>query len=179
MLTEIITELIPAKPKSSSVFKNNSERLEICICNQKPEPVRKISKIKKQKKIKKKNPTNEKKKKKTKMSKKNQNTQKKDRKKHKKELKKQISSCLLLSFSVFSLSLSSCDTVCDVVCGSACGVCGECVRCGVCGVSIQNVPACTFETSPCTPATRAHVETHVRVVPVDTKTFLNVHTETF
>ena len=29
-------------------------------------------------------------------------------------------------------------------------------------VSIQNVPVCTFKTSPCVPAPRAHVETHVR-----------------
>ena len=29
--------------------------------------------------------------------------------------------------------------------------------------SIQNVPVCTFKTSPCVPAPRAHVETHVRV----------------
>ncbi len=32
-------------------------------------------------------------------------------------------------------------------------------------VSIQNVPVCTFKTSPCVPAPRAHVETHVRVMP--------------
>ena len=30
----------PAKSKSVSVFKNNSGRLEICICSQKPEPVK-------------------------------------------------------------------------------------------------------------------------------------------
>ena len=32
-------------------------------------------------------------------------------------------------------------------------------------VSVQNVPMCTFKTSPCVPAPRPHVETHVRVVP--------------
>ena len=36
---------------------------------------------------------------------------------------------------------------------------------------IQNVPVCTFKTSPCVPAPRAHVSTHVRVVPVHTGTF--------
>ena len=46
-------------------------------------------------------------------------------------------------------------------------------------VSVQSVPVCTFQTSPCMPAPRAHVETHVRVVPVFTGTFLNVHTEAF
>ena len=48
-------------------------------------------------------------------------------------------------------------------------------RCGVSiqnpRVSIQNVPVCTFKTLPCVPAKRAHVETHVRVVPVHTGTF--------
>ena len=38
-------------------------------------------------------------------------------------------------------------------------------------VSIQNVPVCTFKTSPCVPTPRAHVSTHVRVVPVNTGTF--------
>ena len=46
-------------------------------------------------------------------------------------------------------------------------------------VSVQNVTVCTFKTSPCVPASRAHVETHVRVVPAYTGTFLNVHTEAF
>ena len=36
---------------------------------------------------------------------------------------------------------------------------------------IQNVPVCTFKTSPCVPAPRAHVSTHVRVVPAYTGTF--------
>ena len=38
-------------------------------------------------------------------------------------------------------------------------------------VWIQNVPVCTFKTSPCVPAPRAHVETHVRVVAANTRTF--------
>ena len=86
-----------------------------------------------------------------------------------------VFSCLSLSSFFLSLSLclslSPCDVVCDVVCGSACGVCGVCARCGVCGVSIQNVTVCTDKMSPCMLATRAHVDTHVRVVPVDTGTF--------
>ena len=61
MLTEIITELmleiqicickkkIPEKLKALPVFKDNSGRLEICICDQKPEP-EKNGKIKNQKK---------------------------------------------------------------------------------------------------------------------------------
>ena len=50
-------------------------------------------------------------------------------------------------------------------------------------MSIENVPVCTFKTSPCVPAPRAHVETHVRgarthgdVLNVHTGTFLNPHT---
>ena len=39
----------PPKSKSVSVFKNNSGRLEICICSQKPEPVKKTKKLKTQK----------------------------------------------------------------------------------------------------------------------------------
>ena len=38
-------------------------------------------------------------------------------------------------------------------------------------VWIQNVPVCTFKTSPCVPAPRAHEETHVRVVLACTRTF--------
>ena len=38
-------------------------------------------------------------------------------------------------------------------------------------VSIQNAPVCTFKTSPCVPAPRAHVFQHVRVVPAYTRTF--------
>ena len=40
-------------------------------------------------------------------------------------------------------------------------------------VSTQNVPVCTFRTSPCVPAPRAHVETHARVLPAYTVTFKN------
>ena len=39
----------------------------------------------------------------------------------------------------------------------------------VCG--FRNVTVCTSETSPCVPATRGHVSTHVRVVPAHTGTF--------
>ena len=53
-------------------------------------------------------------------------------------------------------------------------------------VSIQNVSVCTFQTSPCVPAPRAHVETRVGVVPVHTGTFwmyprgrLWIHTRVF
>ena len=38
---------------------------------------------------------------------------------------------------------------------------------------------CGFKTSPCVPAPRAHVETHVRVVPAYMGTFLNAHTKAF
>ena len=38
-------------------------------------------------------------------------------------------------------------------------------------VSIQNVPVWTFKTSPCVRAPRAHVSTHVRVVPAYPTTF--------
>ena len=60
------------------------------------------------------------------------------------------------SFSVFFLSLG---VVCHVVlcCVLGCGV--------VCGVWL-----CPSKTSLCVPAPRAHVETHVRVVPVHTET---------
>ena len=46
------------------------------------------------------------------------------------------------------------------------------------GVGFKNAPVCTFKTSPCMPSTRAHLEKHVRVVPVHTGTFL-MHTESF
>ena len=46
-------------------------------------------------------------------------------------------------------------------------------------VSIQNVSVCTFHTSPCVPAPRAHVETRVGVVPIHTGDFLDVPTEAF
>ena len=35
----------------------------------------------------------------------------------------------------------------------------------------KNASVCTFKTSPCMPAPRAHVLKHVRVVPVHTETF--------
>ena len=38
-------------------------------------------------------------------------------------------------------------------------------------VSVPNTSVCTFKTSPCVPAPRAHVETHVRVLPAYTETF--------
>ena len=38
-------------------------------------------------------------------------------------------------------------------------------------VSVRKTSVCTFKTSPCVPAPRAHVSTHVRVVPLHTGTF--------
>ena len=46
---------------------------------------------------------------------------------------------------------------------------------GVCGFE-KNASVCTFKTSPCVQAPCAHVETHVRLVPAYTGTFLNAHT---
>ena len=40
----------------------------------------------------------------------------------------------------------------------------------VCGLEGEE-GVCTFKTSPCVPAPRAHVEKHVDVVPVHTGTF--------
>ena len=86
--------------------------------------------------------------------------------------------CLSLSLSLsLCLSLLSCGVVvvmcCVVLC---CVVCvNVCVL--VCGtlnprVSTQHVSVCTFKTSlVCTGTTRTHVETCVRVVPVQTGTF--------
>ena len=76
------------------------------------------------------------------------------------------------SFSVslcLSPSLSPCVVLCGVVwcCFVLCVVCG--VRC--CGVRRWRTSVCTFKTSPCIPAPRPHVETHVRVVPANTGTF--------
>ena len=45
-------------------------------------------------------------------------------------------------------------------------------------VSTQNVPVCTFKTSPCVLAPRPHVETHVRMVAGIHGDVLNVHTGT-
>ena len=103
-----------------------------------------------------------------------------------------VPSSLVLSCLSFCLSLSPCDVVCCVVwCVSlwswCClvvvvlfGVC-VCVCSGtlkkrgktVCG--FENVTVCTFKTSPCMPAPRAHVLKHVRLVPVHTGTFW-IHT---
>ena len=84
-----------------------------------------------------------------------------------------VLSCLVLSFSVFFLCLSLSLSPCDVVCDSACGVCRCVVCCAVvwCVCGTLKTPVCRFKTSPCVPAPRAHVETHVRVVPVHTGTF--------
>ena len=62
------------------------------------------------------------------------------------------------------------------LCGRVVVVCCAVVLCGVWHrekprVSTQNVPVCTFKTSPCVPAPRPHVETHVRVLPAFTGTF--------
>ena len=100
------------------------------------------------------------------------------------------SSTLSLSLSMSlsaSVSVSLCLRVvlwscrCVVCCVFWCVCCGVFVcalswwRCGVSiqnlRVSIRNVPVCTFKTLPCVPAKRAHVETHVRVVPVHTVKF--------
>ena len=44
--------------------------------------------------------------------------------------------------------------------------------------NVQHASVCTFQTSPCMPATHAHVAKHVRVLPAYMGTFfLNVHTE--
>ena len=51
-------------------------------------------------------------------------------------------------------------------------VCVWCVGEGREGVSTFKTPSvCRFKTSRCMPAPRAHVETHVHVVPVHTGTF--------
>ena len=101
-----------------------------------------------------------------------------------------LSSCLvsrlpssLLSLSLSSFSVSLCLSLILSPCGVVCVLCCVVSRCGrgcgrgvcVCGVvwhaekprvSVQNVSVCTFKTSPCMLAPSAHVETHVRVVPV-------------
>ena len=55
---------------------------------------------------------------------------------------------------------------------------GVCVSCGTLKKNVEkpvfgfkNASVCTFKTSPCMPAPRAHVLQHVRVVPVHTGTF--------
>ena len=64
--------------------------------------------------------------------------------------------------------------VCVCLCVFVC----VCVCCGTLKkkrekkcVDSKNASVCTFKTSPCMPAPRAHVETHVRVVPAYTGTF--------
>ena len=85
----------------------------------------------------------------------------------------------LLSFSVFfpclCLSLSPCDVACCVV--LCCGGVGHAENL-VCRFKTPSVSR--FKTSPCVPASRAHVETLVGVVPGDvlnrdTEGVLNVH----
>ena len=86
-----------------------------------------------------------------------------------------------MSVSV-SVSLCLCLRVvlCCVVCVLRgvvwCGcVCVVWVCVCVCGVvsawHAEKTSVCRFKTSPCVPAPRAHVVTHVRVVPVHTGTF--------
>ena len=62
-----------------------------------------------------------------------------------------FSSCLLsrLVFSSLSLSVSLCLSLCLLLWWLL-----------LCGVSVHFVSVCTFKTSPCMPAPRAHVETH-------------------
>ena len=111
--------------------------------------------------------------------------------------------CLSLSLSLslyLSLSLSISECCCGRVVVSCCVLCcGVCV-CGVvcsvvCVVWHAEIPVCPIKTSVCTfknvpvyagttgtcvsTCARAHVFQHVRVVPVHTGTFLNVHTGTF
>ena len=50
--------------------------------------------------------------------------------------------------------------------------CPPCVR-------PKKTSVCRCKTSPCVPAPRAHVVTHVRVVPVHTGDVLHLHTEVF
>ena len=69
----------------------------------------------------------------------------------------------VLSSLVFSLSLSPCVVVCCALC---CGVCAV-----WCVVRHTWKKPCVDSTSPCVPAPRPHVVTHVRVVPVHTGTF--------
>ena len=84
-----------------------------------------------------------------------------------------FSLCLCLSLS---LSLCVCLRVMfrvmfRVACDVWCAVCV--VWCGALKnrrVSLQSASVCRSNTSPCMPATRAHVFQHVRVVPVHTET---------
>ena len=73
--------------------------------------------------------------------------------------------CVVLCCVVLCCVVLCCVVLCCVVCYGVRGV--VClVWCLLCGtvenhhVSARNVPVCTFKTSPCVPAPRAHVETH-------------------
>ena len=87
-----------------------------------------------------------------------------------------------LSVPVFFLCLLSVSpsrslSVCLRVVLWSCCVVSRVVVCGVlCVVWHRENPVCPLKTCPCVPAPRAHVETHVRAVPVHTGTFLNAHT---
>ena len=64
--------------------------------------------------------------------------------------------------------------VCVFVFVCVCVCCGTLKKCGekpVCG--FKNASVCSFETSPCMLAPRAHTFQHVRVVPVHTGDVLN------
>ena len=70
--------------------------------------------------------------------------------------------------------------LCDIpqlvrgVCGRACNgsqAIDERIVCLKNPLSTQHVRLCTFETSPCVPASRAHMFQHVRAVPAYTGTF--------
>ena len=71
-----------------------------------------------------------------------------------------MSLCLRVVLCVVVL----CCVVCCVVCCDVCGV--------VCGAAwhAEKTSVCRFKTSPCVPVPRAHVVTHLRVVPVHTWT---------
>ena len=87
--------------------------------------------------------------------------------------------CLLFSLSFCLLSLSSFPSV-SVWCCVILLLCDSVsVCCVVCEVwcNTLKTSVCTFETSPCMPATRAHAFQHVRVVEGCTETFWMWHTE--
>ena len=79
--------------------------------------------------------------------------------------------CLSLSLSSFSVSVSVSVSISVSVCCCVL-VCVVCVVWCVARLGTQKKPSVRrFKTSPCVPAPRAHVETHVRVVPVQTERF--------
>ena len=94
-----------------------------------------------------------------------------------------LPSCLSLSLSLslsVSVSISKwwCGRVVVLCCVLCCGVCAVwcvvwCVLCGTLKTPcVHSKRARVYvQTSPCVPAPRAHVETHVRVVPVHTGKF--------